>query len=85
MAEHVCPVWVGYLLLSPPRKLWESPRKVLGPYMSPGMTVLEPGRGMGFFTLPASQMAGPEGKVLAVDIQPKMLQKVRAQGAGQRG
>jgi len=78
MAERVCPVWVGYLLLNPLRKLLESPRKVLGPYVSPGMTVLEPGCGMGFFTLPLARMVGPEGKVVAVDIQPKMLEKVRA-------
>ncbi|ADK85065.1 Methyltransferase type 11 [Desulfarculus baarsii DSM 2075] len=81
MAEHVCPVWVGYLLLSPLRKLMESPRKLLGSYISPGMTVLEPGCGMGFFTLPVARMVGPEGKVVAVDIQPKMLQKVRARAA----
>ncbi len=78
MAEKVCPVWAGYLLLNPLRKLLESPRKVLGPYVSPGMTVLEPGCGMGFFTLPVARMVGPEGKVVAMDIQPKMLEKVRA-------
>ena len=27
MAEHVCPVWVGYLLASPLRKLIQNPRK----------------------------------------------------------
>lgn len=78
MAQHVCPVWVGYLLLSPLRKLLETPCKVLGPYVSPGMTVLEPGCGMGFFTLPLAEMVGPEGKVVVVDIQEKMLAKVRA-------
>ena len=77
MAQRVCPVWMGYLLLSPVRRLMESPQKILGPYVSPGMTVLEPGCGMGFFTLPAARMAGPEGKVVAMDIQQKMLQKLR--------
>ena len=30
MAEHVCPVWVGYFLASPLRKLYQDPRKILG-------------------------------------------------------
>jgi len=81
MGQHVCPVWVGYLLLSPLRKLLESPEKLLGPHVSPGMTVLEPGCGMGYFTLPLARMVGPEGKVVVVDIQEKMLQKVRARAA----
>ena len=37
------------------------------------MTVLEPGPGMGFFTLPLARMVGPAGRVVAVDVQPKML------------
>ncbi|MFH1034543.1 MAG: class I SAM-dependent methyltransferase [Pseudomonadota bacterium] len=56
----------------------ESPQKMLGPYVSPGMTVLEPGCGMGYFTLPLAQLVGSQGKVVVVDINPKMLQKVRA-------
>ena len=73
MADHVCPVWVGYLLLSPLRKWFENPQKMLGPFVHPGMTVLEPGCAMGFFTLPLARMVGPEGRVIAVDIQPDML------------
>jgi ubiquinone/menaquinone biosynthesis C-methylase UbiE len=48
------------------------------------MTVLEPGPGMGFFTLPLARMVGPTGRVVAVDIQTKMLDslKRRAQKAG---
>ena len=76
MAEGVCPYWVGYLLLSPLRKLFESPKKILGPFVKPGMTVLEPGPGMGFFTLPLAHMVGPTGKVIALDKQEKMLQKL---------
>lgn len=37
------------------------------------MTVLEPGCGMGYFTLPIARMTGPAGKVIAVDLQPKMI------------
>jgi ubiquinone/menaquinone biosynthesis C-methylase UbiE len=41
------------------------------------MTVLEPGPGMGFFTLPLAQMVGPSGRVIAVDVQEKMLSGLR--------
>lgn len=81
MGHHVCPVWIGYLLLSPLRKIFESPEKRLGPFVSPGITVLEPGCGMGYFTLPLAQMVGTSGKVVAADIQEKMLAKVRKRAA----
>jgi ubiquinone/menaquinone biosynthesis C-methylase UbiE len=37
------------------------------------MTVLEPGPGMGFFTLELARRVGPSGRVVVVDIQPRML------------
>ena len=48
------------------------------------MTVLEPGCGMGYFTLPIARMTGPTGKVIAVDLQPKMIDGLtrRARRAG---
>ena len=73
MAERVCPPWMGYLLINPLRKLLEKPNKLLGQFVEEGMTVLEPGSGMGYFTLPLARMVGPEGRVVAVEIQPKML------------
>lgn len=73
MAEHVCPYWVGYLLLNPLRKLLENPYKILDPFVQEGMTVLEPGCGMGYFTLPLARMVGPKGRIVAVEIQQKML------------
>ena len=74
MAKHVCPWWAGYLLASPIRSwITESPEDMLAPFVREGMTLLEPGPGMGFFTLPLAQMVGPAGRVIAVDIQPKML------------
>jgi ubiquinone/menaquinone biosynthesis C-methylase UbiE len=73
MAGRVCPPWIGYLLLNPLRNLLENPNKVLGEFVKEGMVVLEPGPGMGFFTLPMARMVGPSGRVVAVEIQPKML------------
>jgi ubiquinone/menaquinone biosynthesis C-methylase UbiE len=84
MADRVCPHWVGYLLINPLRKLFENPNKILGPFVQEGMIVLEPGCGMGYFTLPLAQMVGSKGRIVALDIQPKMLSalKRRAQRAG---
>ena len=84
MAEHVCPWWIGYLLVSPIRRWLQNPDKILSPYISDGMTVLELGPGMGFFTIPAARMVGESGKVIAVDVQEKMLKALtrRADKAG---
>lgn len=77
MAEDVCPVWVGYLLASPLRRwITGKPESLLAPYVKEGMTVLEPGPGMGFFTLPLARMVGSTGRVIAVYIQPRMLDKL---------
>src|SRR5215472_11026407 len=72
MAEHVCPWWIGYFLVSPIRRWMQNPEELIAPYVTPGMTVLEPGPGMGFFTLPLARHVG-SGRVIAVDLQPKML------------
>jgi ubiquinone/menaquinone biosynthesis C-methylase UbiE len=77
---HVCPWWLGPLLASPLRRLFESPEKILAPHVSPGMTVLEPGCGMGFFSLPLARLVGPAGKVLCVDLQPRMIEGLRRRG-----
>jgi ubiquinone/menaquinone biosynthesis C-methylase UbiE len=84
MAEHVCPPWIGYFLLNPLRKLVENPGKMFGPFVREGMVVLEPGCAMGFFTLPLARMVGPAGRVIALEIQDKMLSVLgrRAQQAG---
>jgi ubiquinone/menaquinone biosynthesis C-methylase UbiE len=77
MAEHVCPWWMGYFLASPLRRWFLDPEKVLRPYVKEGMTVLEPGPGMGFFTMPMARMVGESGRVVAVDVQEKMLNGLR--------
>lgn len=41
--------------------------------VQPGQVVCDMGSGNGFYTLQLAQLVGPEGKVLAVDIQPEML------------
>ena len=84
MAEHVCPVWVGYLLASPLRKLLQNPRKILRPYVKEGMTALDIGCAMGFFSLPMAELVGPKGKIICVDLQEEMIRSLekRAHRAG---
>lgn len=83
-SHRVCPWFLGYLLVNPLRRLLEPPERLLAPFVEPGMTVLEPGCGMGFFTLPVARMVGPTGRVLCVDVQEKMLGglRKRAERAG---
>jgi SAM-dependent methyltransferase len=77
MAHRVCPWWIGWLLASPVRKLVHDPARILAPWVRDGMTVLEPGPGMGFFTLELARRVGPGGRVVAVDVQPEMLAGLR--------
>jgi ubiquinone/menaquinone biosynthesis C-methylase UbiE len=68
---------VGYLLASPLRRLAYRPETILAPHVRAGMTVLEPGPGMGFFTVEMARLVGPSGRVVAVDVQSKMLDGLR--------
>ena len=51
--------------------------QILCPYVREGMTVFEPGPGMGFFTIPLARLVGPSGRVIAVDVQPKMIASLK--------
>ncbi len=77
MGEHVCPWWMGYVLLNPLRKWGQSPRKILGPHIRNGDTVLDVGSAMGFFSLEAARLTGAGGRVVCVDMQAKMIEKLR--------
>ena len=77
MSHAVCPWWIGYFLASPLRRLWQDPHTILSPLVAEGMTALEPGPGMGFFTLELARLVGPHGRVIAVDVQPRMLAALR--------
>lgn len=56
---------MGYLLASRLRRWMEGdPTQILSPYVREGMTVLEPGPGMGFFTIPMARLVGERGESL---------------------
>ncbi len=81
---HLCPCWVGHLLASPLRRLVQDAAPIVAPFVAEGMTVLEPGPGLGHFTLELARRVGPTGRVVAVDVQPRMLtglgRRLRAAG-----
>jgi SAM-dependent methyltransferase len=80
-SHRVCPWWIGYLLASPVRRILQQPAELLAPHVRQGMTVLEPGPGMGFFTLELARLVGSSGRVIAVDIQPRMIAALRRRAA----
>jgi len=73
----VCPWWLGYVLLIPFRRFSHNPEKILGPYVREGMTVLEVGPGMGYFSLPLARLVSGRGRIVCVDLQEKMLESLR--------
>lgn len=80
--DRVCPVALAGALDSPIRRWLQSPRRLLAPYVREGMTALDFGCGPGFFTLELARLVGSSGRVIAVDLQPGMLARVRAKVQG---
>ena len=80
--NRVCPVHLAGSLDNRLRRLVQNPRRILSPYLKPGMTALDMGCGPGFFTLDMALLVGEQGRVWAVDMQEGMLEKVRAKIAG---
>jgi ubiquinone/menaquinone biosynthesis C-methylase UbiE len=75
--NHVCPVENAGSLDSRFRRWLQNPLRILSPYIKKGMTVLDFGCGPGYFTIDMARMVGKSGKVIAVDLQEGMLQKLR--------
>ncbi len=73
---HVCPWWWCFTFDNPLRRLFHNPDTILSPYIRPGFTVVDIGPGMGFFTMAMCRLVGKKGKVIAADVQQKMLDGV---------
>lgn len=71
--KHICPWWLAYTFDNPLRSWLHNPRTILGPYLREGMTAVDVGCGMGFFSRGMARIVGDSGRVLAVDLQQKML------------
>ncbi|GAG34387.1 unnamed protein product [marine sediment metagenome] len=67
-------------LLKPERAKETEPVGLLGSIgLGAGSTLVDIGCGPGFFTLPASVIVGAEGRVYALDTEPKMLDAIKEQ------
>jgi SAM-dependent methyltransferase len=72
-----CPASLSWVVDNPVRKRYMQP--VLDwVAIQPGDTVLELGPGPGVFTLEAAQRTGAEGELIAVDLQPEMIEQLKA-------
>jgi ubiquinone/menaquinone biosynthesis C-methylase UbiE len=71
--SRVCSFKIAGGLDSKIRRFLQNPQKILKPYIKEGMTVLDIGCGVGFFTIEIAKMLGPSGKVFAADLQDGML------------
>ena len=70
-----CPASLDWLVDNPVRRYYMRP--VLDRVgIRPGEHVLELGPGPGIFTVEAVRRLGPEGRLVAVDIQPEMIAQV---------
>jgi ubiquinone/menaquinone biosynthesis C-methylase UbiE len=79
---RVCPVERAGGLDNRLRRWLQNPQRILSPYIREGMTVLDFGCGPGFFTADIARMVGPNGRVIAADLQEGMLQKLRVKLQG---
>jgi ubiquinone/menaquinone biosynthesis C-methylase UbiE len=77
MDFKVCPWWLSFTLNNRFRKIMHDPAKILSGYISEGHTAVDLGCGSGFFTLSMARLAGKTGRVIAVDLQQKMLDMLR--------
>jgi ubiquinone/menaquinone biosynthesis C-methylase UbiE len=73
MNNGVCPWWLCHSFDNPLRRLFHDPEQLLDAYVKSGMTAVDIGCGMGYFTIGMAKLAGPRGRVIAVDLQQRML------------
>lgn len=74
---HTCPWWFGYTFDNPVRRLVHDPAAIFRGLVSTGDTVVDVGCGLGYFTLALAELVGPQGRVIAVDVQQEMLRRAR--------
>jgi ubiquinone/menaquinone biosynthesis C-methylase UbiE len=68
----------AHKLDDPERQKWLPADAVVGRIARPGLRVADVGAGTGYFAIPLGRAVLPGGRVFAVDLQPEMLQILRA-------
>lgn len=77
LGPHTCPWWFAYTFDNPLRRFIHDPVPILGAFVEPGNTVVDIGCGLGYFSLALAKLAGPAGRVVALDVQPQMIERAR--------
>ncbi len=77
ISHTICPAEKAGTLDSPIRRFFQNPKKIVGPFLKEGMTVLDIGCGPGFFSLDMAKIVGDSGQVIACDVQKQMLEKLK--------
>ncbi len=77
MNEPICPWWLAWTFDNPLRRLIHPGERILRPYVRPGDQAVDIGSGMGYFSIALARLVGPDGQVLAIDLQQAMLAGAR--------
>jgi len=74
-----CPAWLRWLVELDSPFLRSNRASVIVEQLAlqPGMRVLDVGCGPGRLTVPMAKKVGPQGEVVAIDIQPRMLARAQ--------
>jgi len=71
------PEWMANFIDNPFRRKIQPPSgTAIRHGIKPGMRVLEVGPGNGTYTMGAARQIGPEGELVTIDIEPKMIERV---------
>ena len=79
------PQFLANVIDNPLRRKIQPPREM--PFrhgIEPGMTVLEVGPGNGRYTIETARRVGNRGRVITVDIEPRMIDRVRERALAER-
>lgn len=72
------PQWMANFIDNPLRRRFQPPDETAARHgIQPGMTVLEVGPGNGTYTAGAARRIGAGGRLVTIDIEPRMIDRVR--------
>lgn len=74
---RVCPWWLSFFVGNSLRRFVHNPDMILADLIQDGQTAIDIGCGPGFFSIAMARLVGEEGRVIAADVQTKMLDYVR--------